>query len=252
MPNNSESQCYFVQLQIDGFLDGDLSAAQQEVFTLHVQQCQACAREFHYAQTVQDAVWDLPLLDCDEQVLEPIHRLSAASDGPVPATDSARQSLASQIAEFIHSIPVFLRYGIPMAMLAVLAVSISTSGYLSDRSTPDLATQGAPPASQQATQDGFESVVQPGSAQAAQPGIEQRSGFEQLVGYEQREQYTAEELAQALKDLNLAIEYLSQVSQRTEEMIGGRFLISPLQDTFNTSFQRANIRQNRPLSNDPI
>ena len=69
MPSNTESQCYFIQLQIDGYLDGDLSEAQSGVFMSHVQGCSGCASEFQYAQTIQDAVLELPQMSCADSVL---------------------------------------------------------------------------------------------------------------------------------------------------------------------------------------
>ncbi len=66
---------------------------------------------------------------------------------------------------------------------------------------------------------------------------------EQMLANEVVEQYNPEDVSQALQDLNLAIDYLNQVSQRTEAMIGGRFLVTPLQDSINASFQKAGIRE---------
>lgn len=65
-------------------------------------------------------------------------------------------------------------------------------------------------------------------------------------------EYSPEEVAQALQDLNLAIQYLNQVSERTENMIGGRFLMTPLQENLNASFERIRERDADPLNNDPI
>ena len=72
MPSNGESKCYFIQLQIDGYLDGDLSEAQQGVFMSHVQDCSACASEFRYAQNVPNAVMEFPKIECEDLVLEPL------------------------------------------------------------------------------------------------------------------------------------------------------------------------------------
>jgi hypothetical protein len=66
------------------------------------------------------------------------------------------------------------------------------------------------------------------------------------------EEYSPQDIALSLQELNVAIDYLNQVSQRTEVMIGDRFLVTPLQDSINASFQRANIRENVPLNNGPI
>jgi hypothetical protein len=258
MPSNSESQCYFVQLQIDSFLDGDLGTAQQEVFILHVHNCEPCAREFHYAQTVQDAVLDLPLLDCDEQVLEPIHRLtnSAAAmvnddaamvnddaavvndDAPMvnsgaPVVDSNtpivmndKPSWWAQLAELLNTAPLFLRYGFPVAVVAIGAAVLTTS-VLSPELNPGLSVAS--------------SELAPGELLATE-----------LAAVVPLDQYSPQEVRQALLDLNLAIDYLNQVSERTEVMISNRFVITPLQDSLNASFERVRTRNGPQLQNDPI
>lgn len=208
MPSNGESQCYFIQLQIDGYLDGDLSAAQQGIFMSHVQDCAACASEFRYAQTVQDAVMELPQIECEDYVLVPVHSLTA---GERQAEEGVqRGSLITQIAGLLNSVPLYTRYALSAALVAVVAVAVSFS------------------------------VVTP---------IEEP---ETLVASESAEQYSREDIALALQELNVAIDYLNQVSQRTEVMIGDRFLVTPLQDSINASFRRASIRENDPLQNGPI
>ena len=214
MPSNSESQCYFVQLQIDGYIDGDLSQPQREVFVSHVQNCQSCAQEFHYAQLLQDAVMELPVLDCSEQVLEPIYRLSASDDATrKPGQGASPQSLLAQIRDLFNSAPAFARYGVPVALSMVLAVLISSS-VLSPVDTASL--------------DNSQLALEPVA------------------------QFSPEEVFQALQDLNTAVEYLNQMSKRTEAMIGNRFLVTPLQDSINASFEKAGSRDNAPLQNDPI
>lgn len=214
MPSNTESQCYFVQLQIDEYIDGDLSEGQQEVFMSHVQGCQACAQEFHYAQTVQDTMLELPQLDCSEMVLEPIHRLSNTGDDTRDRNHPGnRQSLLSQIKDLFVTAPAYARYGLPMALSVVLAIAISSS------------------------------VLSP---------IESVPIDNSQLALESTEQYSPEEIVQALQDLNTAIDYLNQMGQRTEAMIGDRFLITPLQDSINASFQRASTRNDDQSQNDPI
>lgn len=214
MLSNSESQCYFVQLQIDGYIDGDLSQQQQEVFMSHVQSCQACAQEFHYAQLVQDTILELPQLDCSEQVLEPIHRLSRADGKEEDRIRSGnRQSLLSQIKDLFISAPAFARYGLPMALSVVVAVFISSS------------------------------VLNP---------VETNSVDNNQLALEPVEVYSPEEIFQALQDLNTAMDYLSQMSERTEAMIGDRFLVTPLQDSINASFEKVSSRDEDSLRNDPI
>ena len=209
MPSNSESQCYFVQLQIDSYLDGDLGTAQQGEFISHVNGCKACAKEFHYAQTVQDHLLDLPQLDCDELVLEPIHRLANGGADQ----QNLRKSLWSQLGELFNTAPVFLRYGIPVVLVAVFAVFGGTSLFTPGQNVP-LPTQQA--------------AIEP------------------------VEQYGPAEIRQAMQELNVAIDYLNEMSRRTEVMIGERFLITPLQDSINASFERANSRSNQRLRDDPI
>ncbi|MBT5720185.1 MAG: hypothetical protein HOI69_11625, partial [Gammaproteobacteria bacterium] len=75
---------------------------------------------------------------------------------------------------------------------------------------------------------------------------------EPLVASESVEQYSPEDISQALDELNVAIDYLNRLSQRIEVMIGDRFLVSPIQDSINASFQKAGIRENSPLNNGPI
>ncbi|MDA1371777.1 MAG: hypothetical protein O2971_13590 [Proteobacteria bacterium] len=210
MATNSDSQCYFIQLQIDSFIDDDLSAPQRETFTSHIHQCKACANEFHYAQTVQDAILDLPLIDCEENVLEPIHRLA---NGPAIAPETTSSSIWSQLGAMLSSTPVFARYALPLAAVAVVAITVF----------PVLTEQSL-----------------------NVPMVAEHSAGEQV------EEFSPEDIAKALQDLNLAIDYLNQVSQRTEVMIGDRFLITPLQDSLNASFERASSRRQDRLQDDPI
>ena len=208
MSSNGESKCYFMQLQIDGYLDGDLSEAQEGVFMSHVQDCSACSSEFRYAQTMQDAVMELPQIDCEDRVLEPIHNLAAG--GRQVQDDVQRDSLVTQIAGLLNSVPLYFRYGFSAALVAVVAVVVSLS------------------------------VVKP----TEEPN--------QLIASESVEQYSPEDIALALQELNVAIDYLNQASQRTEVMIGDRFLVTPLQDSINASFSRARIREDAPLNYGPI
>lgn len=208
MPNNNESQCYFVQLQIDSYLDGGLAQAQQQEFMGHVGQCAACAREFQFAQSVHDTVMDFSAVDCDEAVMEPIHRLAAAQGES--NKNSAPGFNWGALGDFFNSTPMVLRFGFAAAIVAVLAVSLSTSTLLPQQQAPIVA--------------------------------------EQSVELE----YTPAEIMQAVQDLNVAMDYLNDLGQRTEVLIGERFLVTPLQKSLNASFDRAASRNDLPISNDPI
>ena len=219
MPNPSESQCYFVQLQIDSYLDGDLASAQQHQFMSHVQQCEACASEFRFAQTVQDNLMDLEQLDCDEQAMEPIHRLGNGSREIGKSTASTAAISLASIARLFNAAPLLLRYSLPVAAVAVLAIVISTSMLTPDQDTPIVAEQASAVPVQQVAQ---------------------------------LEQYDPAEIRQAVEDLNLAIEYLHQLGRRTDALISDRFLIRPLQNSLNASFERAASRSDDQTLSDPI
>jgi hypothetical protein len=212
MPNTNESQCYFVQLQIDSYLDGGLAQAQQQEFMSHVRQCAACAREFQFAQSVHDTVMDFAAVDCDEAVMEPIHRL-AAGQGESPKNPASGFNWGA-LGDFFNSTPLVLRFGFATAIVAVVAVALSTSTLLPQQQAPILAEQSTEPV----------------------PTLE----------------YTPAEIIQAVQDLNLAMEYLNDLGQRTEVLIGERFLVTPLQESLNASFERAASRNDFPIPNDPI
>lgn len=200
MSKNSDTQCYFVQLQIDTFLDGELGSEQQESFMAHIQSCQACANELVFARSMHDAVLDLPALACPDEVLEPVHRLGQQAD----SSASLWQGLRHWLAEM----PMPLRYGIPVTAAVVLTLFL------------------------QPLNDGADD----GNLVAEQNAVET---------------YSQEDVVAALRDLNTAIDYLNEVSTRTETMIGGRFVVAPLQESLNATFERVQSESN-PLDDDPI
>jgi anti-sigma factor RsiW len=218
MNSNNETQCYFVQLHIDNYLDGDLTATQQESFISHVQQCSECASEFRYAKTIQDGLVDLPLIDCADSVVESL--LTTVQSQPQEQPDRQKAAGSSGLADFwqwLLNAPLLVRYGVPAMAVAALAIGLLPS-------SPVAPEQAQPP------------------LLANSPAILNATPVE----------YSPEEVAQALQDLNLAIQYLNQVSERTENMIGGRFLMAPLQENLNASFERIRERDANPLNNDPI
>lgn len=212
MQSSNDSQCHFVQLQIDSFLDGDLVASQQDGFLGHVQTCDACAKELHFARNLHDAVMDLPTLDCPESVLAPIHRLSQVAQPEVIREPAARQSIWESFVAQVVAVPLTARLVIPAFALILISLSINLSQVAPEMEAP------------------------------------------QLIA-EQEQDYSVEEIQKALSDLNLAIEYLNDVSQRTEVMIGERFIVTPLQDSINASFDKARDRSGssrQRIQNNPI
>ncbi|MGI9250664.1 MAG: zf-HC2 domain-containing protein [Pseudohongiellaceae bacterium] len=121
MAISNESQCHFIQLQIDDFLDGELKSAQREAFTGHVQGCAVCTGALRFARTMHDALLDMPELDCEERALKPVYQLCEAAPEPERApTTSAWQDLMAWLA----AAPLSLRVATPLMLAAVLAVVV--------------------------------------------------------------------------------------------------------------------------------
>lgn len=190
MSDSQESQCYFVQLQIDSYLDDELGAPQREAFTAHVQGCAACRAELLYARTIQDGLMDLPLRDCPDSALEPVYRLTQAPE----TRPERRAEPGTGLLAWLAGAPRGLRYAFPALLLLLVSAALWTT----------LSGDPEPP------------------AVAQQPVAD----------------YSPEEVMTALRELNLAIDYLNEVSERTEVMIGERFLIRPLRETLDASFEQ--------------
>lgn len=210
MTSNTESQCYFIQLQFDTYLDCELSQVQREAFQAHLQQCTSCANEFAYAQRLHDHVLDLPQFDCDDKVLASIY--TAGGDVESRGAASYGERVWQHIQGLLSPMPQFVRYAVPVLVLAIVLLPFMDRG-----------------------------MTTPEQAQVAQ----QPQGTPTT-------QYSAEELQQAVADLNLAIEYLNSIGQRTEVMIGDRFLITPLQDSLDASFEvLRRVNEDAP-PNEPV
>ena len=136
MGSERESHCYFVQLQFDSYL---------------------------YAQTLHDHILDLPQIDCDDRVLEPIHRLG----GGASTAGKTASGFWSGLQDLLAGVPVFVRYAVPLVLLVAVVVPVTRQ-----LSAPVPAVP----------------VAVNGSAVEPVPD------------------YTMEEIQQALRDLNLAIE----------------------------------------------
>ncbi len=196
-----DSQCYFVQLQIDTFLDGDLTVQQQDVFMAHIHDCRTCAAELQFARQLHDSVLDLPRMECPDAVLEPVHRLGN-SQRPAPGWAALWGAL--------EQLPLAVRYGLPAAAAVVLTLLLAP----------------------QFTDDPAGSMA--------------------VASQNQQETYSQEDVVMALRDLNTAINYLNEVSERTETMVGNRFVIMPLRESLNASFDRIQEPEEDVLNNGPI
>lgn len=142
MASNNDSQCYFVQLQIDSFLDGEMDSAQQAEFHAHVGQCAVCAQELKFAHMLHESIVSLPQLDCEDAVLEPIHRLGAA--------EPEQRSWWRDTLAWLDSMPVFARYALPALLVALIMlpfVFTESSEVPGQMAPPLLAEQGTGPES---------------------------------------------------------------------------------------------------------
>jgi len=116
------------------------------------------------------------------------------------------------LAALIVSIPVPLRVGIPLAAVLLLVVGLNR-GFLLPASSPELAGEAI---------EGNTEVV-----------------------------YTEAEIVKAMQDLELALDYLGQISERTEVLIEDRFLLRQLEDSINASFS-AQPKREADDANGPI
>lgn len=204
MQTSNNSQCQLFQLHIDAFLDNELEAARSADFQAHMAGCQACRQELDFARQLHRSVISLPILDCSDQALEPVDRLfevvAEPAANPWPATPVGQRNpggFRHALETLLRAIPLPVRVGVPLAAALLLAVGPGR-GLLVPGPAPEIA-------SQLPTDNG-------------QP------------------RYTQEEIVQAMQDLELALNYLGQISARTEVMIENRFLLRQLESSINASF----------------
>jgi hypothetical protein len=213
---HEQSSCYAAQLQIDSFLDGELSNGHEQGFLAHVGGCVECAQELRYAQQLYEAVMDLPSVDC-----------GAAFDARVDALIAGREPRSAQgesrIAQgrqrntsLLESFFDVLRgrgawsataMGLCAVVVAVVVTLLATNdGRATRQEAPQIA----------------EAVVE-----RATPATT----------------FDAADVRVALEELNTAIDYLNRVSRQTEEMIGERFVVLPLQQSISGSLRRASFER---------
>ncbi len=208
MVGNKESKCYFVQLQFDSYLDGELSDAHGDEFHAHVHKCQTCAQELKFARALHDFVLDMPQVDCDDRVLEPVHRLGSDKQRVI----AGQTTFWKGLYDWLIAMPPVVRYAVPVVLLVLLVSP------LTNRLTDPL--PAAP-------------TVADSTATVAP-------------------QYSPAEIQQALMDLNTAMQYLHSAGLRTEVMIGDRFVVTPIQESLDASFEVMRRVNADPLQDDPI
>jgi len=197
MPSNTSSHCQLFKLHIDAYLDDELEAARTEELRGHLQQCQVCSQELAYAERLHQAVVSLPILDCSDNALEPVDRLFTG--GGQQSGQKPAGGFWTALGGFIGSIPTPVRVGIPVAATVLLAIGLGR----------ELLVPATGPGPELAGQSVVETV---------------------------EPEYSSAEIRQALQDLELALDYLGQISERTEVMIQDRFLLRQLEESMNASF----------------
>ena len=188
----AQSRCYAIQLQIDSFLDGDLVGVPAQSFLDHIGSCADCAKELRFAQHLHERVLDLPMLDCDDAVIDRL--ISTVRSQPQQSGEVARPSLKAEGS------------GVFAALKAALAA----------RNGGGLALGSA-----------LLLVVAVGVIQFAAPNDEQQLAESRLPVDPQSE---LDSVRVALEDLNLAIDTLNRLSRRTESLVSERFVLQPLRE----------------------
>ena len=128
MSNSTNAECGVVQLQIDGLLDNELDANQQQPALEHIRSCPDCAREFLLARSLRDAMLDMPRPEMPRDLLERVFEQA----GSRPASWGERlRALAGE---------PWLRLAIPaFATLAAVAVWLQVSAPVPEE--PQVAAQ---------------------------------------------------------------------------------------------------------------
>jgi len=215
MPTSNSSYCQLFQLHIDAYLDHELEPARLAEFQAHAGSCASCRRELAYAEQLHRAVVSLPILDCPDTALEPVDRLfsTGGNRSGSPVTHRA-PGLLSALAGWLQAVPRPLRLAGPVLATVLVGIGIGRALW-APQTGPELAVQ-AP--------------VQ-----------------------EQETEYTQAEIVQAMQDLELALDYLERISERTEVMIEDRFLRRQLRESINASLDAEPRRRgDTAAGNGPI
>jgi anti-sigma factor RsiW len=204
---DDESRCYTAQLQIDTYLDGELRGESEHHFLSHIGACRDCARELRYAQRLHEAVLDLPRAQCSDEFVAGILARAEASDASATSDGSSGEGRHSP--GWLQQLLGLLQ---PRPLIAAAA---------------------------------FASLL---IAVAIGVGVERQGVEQSLVAVETQPvppepAFDAEEVRAALVELNTAIDYLNRVGRQTEEMIGERFVLAPLQESVQNSLRRASFEE---------
>lgn len=151
---------------------------------------------------------DLPQVDCDDSVLELVHRLGSGRQG----VNTGQPTFWRGFYEWLTATPLMVRYAVLVVLLVVMALPVTNRLAGPSPAAPIVADSNA--------------VTAP--------------------------QYTPAEIQQALMDLNTAMQYLHNAGLRTEVMIGDRFIVTPIQESLDASFEVMRRANDDPLQDDPI
>lgn len=216
---SEQSRCYTVQLQIDSFLDGELGTAEQ-AFLAHVGGCADCARELRYAKSLYESVLDLPAMDCTDELVDSVYAKVAQTQQEVAAVNQPAEALRE--ASWWQRNWFAWRPTTAVGFAAVCCLALTVSLVLVLRAPETV------------------------------PTVAQQSPSLPVVPAANSAQIDAEDVRAALDELNTAIDYLNRVGRQTEEMIGGRFVVLPLQRNVDASLRRASFSTDRIEAQGPI
>ena len=197
LDNEASIDCELIRDQVDAYLDNDLDLPEQRNFLHHLQDCSGCEQEYQLARQLLRSVHDLPALDCPEELLEPINRLTSAIQEPAQRKLSAWELFSNWIGE-LTAIPTGVKYATSLAVVMVCVTVIFNSIY--------------------------------------QPQNQIMAGADETVSIE-TPQYSEEELRTAAQELDIALGLLKEFSVLTRTLVEDRYLRQELGQSVYASFK---------------
>ncbi len=197
LDNKASMDCEIIRDQVDAYLDNDLDIPEQSDFLHHLQHCSGCEQEYQLARQLLRSVHDLPALDCPEELLEPINRLTSAIQTPTQNKPTVFDLFSSWITD-LTAIPAGVKYATSMAVIlvcvSVVVISIN------------------------------------------RPQNEIMAGVDEAVNIEST-QYSEEELRTAAQELDIALGLLKEFSDLTRTLVEDRYLKQELEQSVYASFK---------------
>jgi anti-sigma factor RsiW len=114
-----ETLCQWVNENLEGYLDRDMTPSDRAMAESHFRQCAACAAELKLAQRVTSSLRDLPVLDCPARVTDAVY-------GQIEATPKRRNSARRDWRRLLS--PVIWRPALAGVVTVLLVAMIAIVG----------------------------------------------------------------------------------------------------------------------------